>query len=267
MRKKLVCILIILILVLFTAMPAFAYPANGSQAPGSMADSPNLRENIQNEGIIGDAVYIEKDGENEKGEIDPLEKVLQEIISNKDIKETEQFLVTLTKPASNQNVVFKKLNIICGVAKNEIISEEEVIIVILARYNEKTGLYEEFKNTEGKSRWNIGVFGLFTKEIELFEGINKLKVIAFKTPAKIVKLLNLNIDENGETNPEAETGTKDKIQVGTEKEMKAEDIKLEAGKNLQISFLTINVQNETIKDKIINTMVKISDVFNNIFPK
>lgn len=269
MRKKLVCILIILILVLFTAMPAFANPPDGSQAPGLTEDNPNLRENIQGEGIIGDAAYIEEDGKNEKGEIDPLEELLQEIISNKDMKETEQFLVTLTKPASNENVVFKKLNIICGFTKSESVMAEEVITVILARYNEETGLYEEFKNTEGESRWNIGVFGLFTKEVELLEGINKLKIIVFKVPAKLVNLVN--IDENGEANSEAEVGIEDKIiedkiQVETGTETEAEDIKLEVGKNLQISFLTINVQNETIKDKIINTMVKISDVFNNIFP-
>ena len=264
MRKKLVCILIILIVSLFTATISFANPPDG---------------------IIGDAAYIEEDvkedGENENEKIDPLEEFLQEIIKSIDMEETEQFLVTLTKP---KPIVFEKMNI-CGFLINGSIGTGEVITVILARYNDETGLYEEFKNTEGESRWNIGIFGLFTKEVKLPEGINRLKLIIYKIPAKPENLINTdtgNAGKNVELNGEKKVGIESEVvednarvatdieteaKIKVEAETKAENINLEAGKDLQVNFFTIKVHDETTRDKLINTKVKISDIINNILPK
>lgn len=289
MRKKLVCVLIILIVVLFMAARVFANPGN---------DTTEV------------AGYIGENGENSTGEIEtdesesedegisPFEAYLQEIIKKADMEETEQFLVTLTEPKKdNCPIVFEKMNI-CGFVINGKTKPEEAVIVILARYNDETGLYEELENTEGESRWQIGLFGLFAKEVRLPVGINKLKITIFKIPGEIASLLNLEgkktaedvdldneagIEEgNGEekagteketvgNNALAETDSRakdeeDGINAGVELgEAEAENIiELVAGEDLQINFFTIKVHDEATREKLINNKVDISDIFNNI---
>ncbi len=299
MQKKLVCILLILIFVVFMVVPVLAHPLDG------------YMDNIPTEGVVGEAVYIEQneDGLVEKDvtqevekdikdavkEIDPLEELLQKIIKSKDIGETKRFLVTFTQPLENC-IAYDNQSFICGFT-NSINMEsldndnnlqgdnledtdntetEEIITVILTRYNEETDTYEEYKNTEGESRWSIGSFGLFTKVVDLFKGINKLKIIIFRRPAE-----SLKTNPNPNTNSEAIDISSDAINVNddinnteingsdaaqTDEDTEVDDIVLEAGKNLQITYFTINVLNEATKDELINKPAKISNMFINMFP-
>jgi len=290
MQKKLVCVLIIIIFAVFIAIPALAHPLDEHVG------------NIPEEGVVGDATYMEENEEGAISEVDPLEELLQEIIKSKNIGETKRFLITFTQP-SNNDTVSGSLNFICGYINRvsmensniavENTQTEDVITVILTRYNAETGTYEEYKSTEGESRWNIGESGVFTKVTELLKGVNKLKIIIFRRPVKSLKIdvnpsiaaeakdwleagLKTEADTKnlsatgskvgGQTEVLTETSSQAQSKVEAENKIEVEDIVLEAGKNLQISYFTINVLNETAKDELINKPVKISNMFKNIFP-
>jgi len=149
------------------------------------------------------------------------EKILGDLIGDKSLESTEQFLVTITRPEGDETT-FKKSYVICGT------TDETDIQVILAKYDAETDTYKEFKNTDGLSRWDIGSFGLFSKEVILSEGANKLKIIVYK---------------------------------------KSEVDSLKRGENLQVNYFTVTVLNESIKNKIINSVINITDMFTKLFEK
>lgn len=318
MHKKLLYLIIMLILiliVLFSAPLVYAYPASGSDNVGTAVGNAVIN-NVQTKNtadtskakdvnsvpvnpVSAEVVKEEsKAAENmEDSVINAFERYLFEVIASVDLEETDQFLVTLTKP---DPIVFEKTNMLSGFTVNEEIALSGDIIVILAKYNEETGLYEEFKNAEGESRWNMGLFGLFAKEIELKEGINKLKVIIFKMPKSLKNVTtkenaisnsagNLKEIESGiiktelghnENTPQTaqnEKSADEKIiteKAGAEFETEnestidsipeAENVNLKPGEDLQINLFTVKVYSKETRDKLINTKVKLSDIINNI---
>lgn len=324
MQKKLVCVLIILIFVVLMAVPVLAHPLDDYMdnipMEGVVGEAAYIEHNEDGPVEKDVTQEVEKDIKDTVKEIDPLEELLQKIIKSKDIVETKRFLVTFTQPLGNC-MAYDNQSFICGFKSptnkentdndNNLQGDnqgdnmededagsaenEEIIIVILARYNEETDTYEEYKNAEGESRWSLGSFGLFTKAVDLLKGINKLKIIVFRIPVSLLKT-NINpeaIDANSEAiseainvnnvNTEIRVNQPDLLtenilqnQYGVEGENKtktnaydnaeAEDIILESGKNLQITYFTINVLNEATKDELINKPAKISNMFINMFP-
>lgn len=303
MQKKLVLVLLIILLTFLTAVPVLAHPKDDYSTDifsegviGKPAyytqDMTGFEEN--NLSRSGDDV---EEGEDTAKKIDIFEILLREIIKSKDLEETERFLVTFTQPIGNC-IAYDSQSFICGFmnhineesidsteningdpgipakvdvlqdnssnykdvisATEEIEEIEEIVIVILARYNEKTGEYEECKNTEGESRWCIGSFGLFTKVVDLLKGVNKLKIIVFKRPK----------GEYGDfLNPETEQvePTTENFESIEKSDTKAEIDILEAGKNLQITYFTINALNEAEKDELLNKPAKIGNMFIDLF--
>jgi len=63
-------------------------------------------------------------------------------------------------------------------------SKYDDVIISIAKYNETTGEYEPMYNTDGESSWEIGEYRLFSKEIKLTEGPNKIKMMAYRTSQK-----------------------------------------------------------------------------------
>ena len=123
---------------------------------------------------------------------DSFQAALDRIVRSKNIEETPQFLVTITRPASNEMVrnTTGRSYIISG------ITARSDITVVLAIRDEATGNYNYFKNTEGFSSWNIGSIGIFTKEVSLNQGPNNLKIIAYRNSEKE----NLEVGKNVQVN-------------------------------------------------------------------
>jgi hypothetical protein len=168
--------------------------------------------------VIG-CLGITAAADGEDAAVDADEEALVRIIADAGVKETDQFLVTITRPDGDETT-FKKAYVIAGT------TAESGIEVVLAMYNPETGNYEEFKNTDGDSRWEIGSFGLFSKQVRLNEGANKLKIMAYK---------------------------------------KSEKGSLERGTNLQVNYFTVTALNESIKNKIVNSVIEFSKIFEGIF--
>jgi hypothetical protein len=228
MLKKICSVLLISIITAALSLPVFALPDD--EANPDVTVNINTEESVTEGAVNNESPPVE--GEADKIEADKVEDnadkaaegedakiAIEDIIADKYIESTGQFLVTITRPEGDEST-FNKSYIICGVSSN--IDVE----VVLSVYNESSGKYEEYKTTEGVSRWKAGK--LFTKEVILNEGANKIKLVAY--------------------NP-------------------AETDNLSVGDNVQVNKFTISVLKESLKDKIINGVVKITDIIENMITK
>ncbi len=104
-------------------------------------------------------------------------KVLKEIGRD---TETDKVLklVTITMPDQSTVSITKKSYIVSG------LSDYSDITVVLQVYDDELDTYVAMKNTDGESSWDIGDIGAFKKEIVLNEGVNKIRILAFRAAQK-----------------------------------------------------------------------------------
>lgn len=188
MVKKLALTFLALILVISSSVVVFADPTGADVKTTVPASSDTVAKD--SEAATQSNAAVDK------------------VVFDGSVKATEQFLVTITRPVVNETT-FKKSYIICGV------TEKSDIRVALAIKDAATGSYKYLKNSDGDSSWDIGSMGIFTKEVNLSEGVNNLKIVVYK---------------------------------------KSEAGNLKPGENIQISYHTINVLRESIRQKIENTI-------------
>ncbi|NMB33302.1 MAG: hypothetical protein GX992_03555 [Clostridium sp.] len=150
------------------------------------------------------------------------------LIFEGNIMDTEQFLVTITRPEGDETT-FKESYVLCGN------SGKENITVQLLMYNEWTGKFEPFCNIDGEDTWKIGASGFFMKEIRLPKaGANKIRLVAY-------------------------ADTPEKLGVYTANE------ELVLGTNLQVNTFTVTLLKKSIQDSIKNGFFRISDMLNRLF--
>ena len=139
---------------------------------------------------------------------------LDDLIKSRDIGETEQFLATITKPVGDETT-FKKSYVVCGY------SDLRDISIAIAVYD---GNKEQYVYVSDDSVWDVS--GIFSKEIPLHLGANKLKIVAF---------------------PKSEVNN------------------LKPGVNAQVTYFTVTVLKESVKDKIIQGVLKVKDSISGFF--
>lgn len=233
--KKLFFFLLVVLIILICGTVVFAgnddeiygVPSYSGTTSG-IATGNNANKGLSQETGIG-ADYINEEGninmaggdvkKDEWKPVDP-ESPLGKIIKEK-VDATEQFIVTVTKPVRGE-IVFEPVN------KYMITGEslETGIMVILAVYNNETGLFEEYRGIDGESSWEVGNSGLFEREFELKEGRNRLKLIAYR---------KLEIDN------------------------------LVIGENLQVGYFTITLLKEDIKEELVTVKTDKTNITDNIF--
>lgn len=145
------------------------------------------------------------------------------VLINKETKDTSEFMITITRPEGDEST-FKSSYVICGN------SSFENIRVRLYILDKKTDEYKEFKNNETESYWDIGVSGIFMKEVILpEEGANTVRIVAY----------NKNNEDNKEN--------------------------LTLDEDLQVNSYTITVLDKEIKDSIKKGFFRITDMLNKLF--
>ncbi|MEN2776315.1 hypothetical protein [Acetivibrio clariflavus] len=130
------------------------------------------------------------------------------ILADKNTSDTEQFLVTITRPEGDEST-FKKSYVICG---NTVKDDIRVMLLI---YDKDEKKYIPFANTDGDYMWDIGASGIFMKEVILpNKGANDVRIIAFKKneTEKLVPKTNLQI--NSFTVSVLDNGIKEAIKTG-----------------------------------------------------
>lgn len=155
MLKKLVCLLLTVIMVLSLSISVFADPTAGGPAVTPSA-TPSAEEKARAE------------------EAAKLGKVI-----DSESEETEEIFVDITRPDDvNTLSLTKSTYVITGVVKSKDYTD---VTVVLQVYDEDTGDYIPLENTDGESRWEIGSFGMFSKEIKLKEGPNQIRLLIYRS--------------------------------------------------------------------------------------
>jgi hypothetical protein len=103
--------------------------------------------------------------------------------------DNDYLIMNITNPQKDKESTVYKSYVLSGNSKYD------DVIISIAKFNEDTGEYEPMKNTDGEYSWEIGEYRLFSKEIILTEGSNKIKMMAYRTSQK-EEALRKNIQVN-----------------------------------------------------------------------
>lgn len=210
MLKKACFLLLVCIIFTTVSMTAAAFPDD-------TAVENTVLQNVDRVKISEDALKNAPENSIKPQQKKP-EINIDEVIQSSSVEATEQLHVTITRPGNGEEIVFKKSFLICGT------TDKSDITVALARYNNETGTYEDLRDTDGNSRWDIGASGRFSKEVILKKGENKIKIVAYD-------------------------------------KSKADSLKLQ---DIQVNYFVITLKDETVKEKIISSVLKIADIINDI---
>ena len=156
MLKKLVCTMLVFSIISVFGITAFAAPT----------DSPSVTP----------AATPQVAAEKADALLADVADVLEEVSA--DANGTKKLLVTITRPEGTTDSTYKSSYVISGV------SDYSDITVVLQVYDEESKSYVPMENTDGESSWGIGSFGVFSKEIELKEGPNAIRILAFSASQK-----------------------------------------------------------------------------------
>jgi len=130
------------------------------------------------------------------------------ILTDRSTDDTEQFLVTITRPEGDEST-FKESYVICGNSVNEKIS------VMLLIYDNNEEKYIPFENTDGDYIWDIGASGIFMKEVILpNRGANDVRIIAYKNDETEKLLSDSNLQINSFKVSVLDNGIKEAIKTG-----------------------------------------------------
>lgn len=113
-------------------------------------------------------------------------------------------IIEITSPDEPKDSTYNESYVLSGNTK------DSDVIVTIARYNEETGSYELIKNTDGESSWEIGSIRIFTKEIMLNKGTNKIMIISYRSTQKEEATLD-NVQFNCFTIEKLDRSIKDEI--------------------------------------------------------
>lgn len=235
--KIFACLSTILLVVLLSSVLVYAgkddEKGTGLQSSGA---KPNTAVTEAASTVEGDSA--ENTGSEE--ELNPFELELKKLVESTELEETEEFLIKFLNPSKKEIKISKNTFNIVGVQVNNEKKFNQNVIVVLCRYNEETGSYEEFKNDAGESRWEKSL--MCTLSVKLQKGLHKFKILVYVKPQE---------EENGNIKEVKENARLD------------EDIKidLEPGKDVQVTYFVVNVLiNDETKEKLVNDKADINDV-------
>ena len=154
------------VLAILLACMFFGISGISAFADGENAEKGGVAEEIDNDPFSPKNIPF----------LDELIRAAEMKTGDKVLKDTDQFLVKITKPEGNV-VVFEEKYKVGGA------SERKDIRVALALFNTSKGCYEYFRNEDGEYYWDIGPSGLFAQEIVLKQNVeketNRLKFVAY----------------------------------------------------------------------------------------
>ena len=161
-----------------TFNPGGAAPANENNTGGSPAPAASAAASITPTVPASKTVAGKGEDAGETlTEAEIIASKIQAVVAETE-ENSEQFLVQVTKPETNETV-FKSTYSICGV-RNAKLESKEAIVVYLLRYNPETLAYNLFEDVDGAYAWEISANGVFTKNVALSTGDNKFALAAYK---------------------------------------------------------------------------------------
>lgn len=162
MLRKISALLIVFVIIAISSAGVFAgNPEDTGTSKGSVSDESTASGKSAAEAKKPD-----------------FEAVIQNAMKNGSAVNNGQFIMTLNSPDKDKNSTYEQSYVLSGS------SEYSDVVITIARYNEETGQYERMLNTDGESTWEIGYFRMFSKEIKLTTGANKIMIMSYRSTQK-----------------------------------------------------------------------------------
>lgn len=120
-------------------------------------------------------------------------ETLEKVLKKGSAINNGQFIMTITSPEKDKDSTYKKSYVLSG---NSAYND---VMIRIQKFNEETKEYEPMYNTDGESSWGIGDFQLFSKEIILTRGFNKIRIVSYRTSEDEVAKMEENIQMNSFT--------------------------------------------------------------------
>ena len=147
MFKKFIAVLLVLIIIAISSIGAFAITSEGAVTTGGAIDA----------------------------KVNDFQNVIENTLEQGEAVNNDETIMTITSPDEDKDSTYIKSYILSGNSRHNDVK------IIIARYNEDTNTYERMENTDGESSWDIGDFRLFSKEIILNPGTNKIMIMSYRT--------------------------------------------------------------------------------------
>lgn len=175
MIKRISAILLLVLILSVFSLGAYAAPTGGAiNTTQSGLNSGNKSANNVASKNTTDSAISGKNADNEK-KSDFNEVLAKAIEEGTAAKDNPEFILNITSPDKDKDSTYVKSYVVSGNSKYS------DVIITIAKYNDEKKTYELMCNTDGESSWKIGEFRLFSKEIPLTEGTNKIKILAYRT--------------------------------------------------------------------------------------
>ncbi|MGI6778237.1 MAG: hypothetical protein ACOX7R_09570 [Acetivibrionales bacterium] len=195
MLKKSRCIFLFLLFIICFSVPVFANPGDEDTVTNTVvADQTLTQADTTGQAVSStvDTGDIEgKTASDADEDIDEHSEIVDGIVSDPYIEETEQFLVDITSH-EHKDIYINDSNTITIAG----VSVENKVKLIFAMKDDETGEYGYFKDDEGSSSWDIQENEWFTKNLTLDKEQNRLKIVAYRAS----EMDNLVVGENVQVN-------------------------------------------------------------------
>ena len=180
MLKRLGTLLLIFIIVTVSSTGVFAGNPEGE----------SIVSNTTGSGITGKSTVTSRSAIIAQRE--DFDILLDKALKNVEAINDEELIMTITSPEykNNKDSTYKKSYVLSGY------SQYSDVVVEIRKYNDETDEYELMYNTDDESSWEIGDFQLFSKEIILTKGINKIKIVSYRSSDKEKARMEDNIQVN-----------------------------------------------------------------------
>lgn len=158
MFKKLCAIVITAIMLIISSTSVFAGNDTGD---GDTYSRSQTKSAVTSPGALGK-------------EYTAFEAALMNALKSAKTEDNGEFIFKRTSPAKSKESTYSKTFALTG----ESLHDYDDLIIYIAKYNENTEQYETLKNTDGESF--LPCYGVFSTEIELTKGVNKIKLLAYR---------------------------------------------------------------------------------------
>ncbi|MGE5613624.1 MAG: hypothetical protein ACM3XR_04400 [Bacillota bacterium] len=116
--------------------------------------------------------------------LEEFEDKVRSILKNGQAIDNGDFIMTITRPEKDKDSTYYKTYNITGK------SEYSDVVISIYRYDENAGEYVPMTNTDGESSWDC--LGIFSTDIGLEVGANKIMIQAYRKSEMIASRLQVN---------------------------------------------------------------------------
>jgi hypothetical protein len=180
MKKILACTLILIIIIVAFSTSVFAGKTGGTG--GNAFEGKVLKTGKSN--ASESAVKVTAEDKAADAALKEFEDAVRSILKKGQAMDNGDFIMTITRPENDRDSTYFKTYNVTGR------SDYSDLVVSIFKYDEEVGEYVPMTNTDGESSWDC--LGIFSTDIELAVGANKIMIHAYRKSEMVASKLQVN---------------------------------------------------------------------------